>query len=124
MGDVTNDPHCTPHSDDQSSTQYRCVEVDVSYVVNGKKYNMTKSTDSPMDYGKGSRVEVFYDPSNPKHAELSSDNSHVVGWIALVMGLLVLIGSWFWIWMTWKYKFVAAAGGVAGAADMIGGALR
>lgn len=117
MGTITNNPNCIKF-DDKNDVQYRCTNIDVKYNVDNKDYTMNKSTYGPFEYKQGNQIDVYYDPNDPFNAELQSDNKHIIGWIGLVSGIFIFIGSWFWLWMTWHYKFVAAAGGVAGVVDI------
>lgn len=69
--------------------------------------------------GSGSQKEcnitgftVWYDPNNKGNSQLSSDSTHVLGWIGIVFGLFLLIVGWVSYYLKRKYKAYAAISGV------------
>lgn len=121
QGTIQSIPNCTQHIDNDSGTMYACTNMNVKYTVNKTDYITPVSVDSIYNYKNGSNIKIYFDPKDPKHGTTSSDNYHVVGWFGLIFGIILLGSSWFWLWMTTKYKFVAAAEGVAGVVGMING---
>ena len=85
---------------------------------------LVSDTNSSINYKKGDKIKVFYEPSNPSKSSLQSDNYHKLGWVGIALGTLALLGSWFWYKMTMKYRFIAAAEGFAGAGGMIADSIR
>ena len=124
MGTIMNDPNCSRHKEKDSGTMYDCNGMNIAYVVDGKSYTLNGSTNSTYNYVKGNSIRVYYQSDKPSNAALSSDNTHIAGWISVLIGLVMLIGSWFWFIMAMKYKFVAAAEGVAGAAGLVSDAIH
>lgn len=118
QGTVTNYPSCTLHQDDQDQPLFKCVDVNIKYTVEGKDYNITVQTDSNMKYSKNSTMNIYFNPSNPGNGQLLSDDMHVLGWIGLVLGIILVIGSSVQLWLSRKYKVVAAAQGVGGAIEI------
>ena len=64
-------------------------------------------------------VTVYYNPNSPDKGELTSDNSKILGIIFIIVGVVIPLFAWLWLWITYKSKFAAAAGGVAGAINLI-----
>jgi uncharacterized protein YxeA len=94
--------------------------VEVSYIINGKTYNITGFTNDKKTYKKDDKIPIYYKPSSPEKGQLTTELSgHIIGLILLVFGLFTAGGSWLWYYVTKKYQFAAAAGGVAGAYDLI-----
>ena len=119
QGTVTNNPTCTLHKDDQDMSLFKCTDVDIKYTVEGKDYNITVQTDSSTKYSLNTTMNVYFNPSNPANGQLLSDDMHVLGWIGLVLGIILVIGSSVQLWLSRKYKVVAAAQGVEGAIDIV-----
>jgi hypothetical protein len=112
--------NCIEHTDKNSSIQYRCVDMTISYDdEKGGNHEIIETSDGNEKYAVGDNVDAWYDPSNPKNGNLYSDNNHTIGWVAVVAGVIMLFGSWFWLWMAMKYKFVAASGGAQGVVEMM-----
>jgi hypothetical protein len=115
QGTVTNHPSCTLHQDDQDQSLFKCLDVNIKYTVGDKDYNITVQTDSSTKYSNNTTMNVYFNPSNPGNGQLLSDDMHVLGWVGLVLGIILVIGSSVQLWLSRKYKFVAAAQGVGGA---------
>jgi hypothetical protein len=110
--------NCVTDPDDGGNTT--CT-VTAGYQVGGKSYTTAGMVDSPNVYREGDTITVHYDPSNPRNAALQSDESNIVGWIFLSIGIVVISISWLSVWLTHRYKAYAAVSGVATAADMVFG---
>lgn len=125
MGTIVSIPSCREYTDKNSNFIYDCNGIFVEYTLNNTKYTLTNgNTRGGLKYKKGDKIKVYYQSNKPSNASLLSDNTHIAGWIILVVGVLILAGSWFWFIMAMRYKFVAAAEGVAGAADLVANAIR
>lgn len=123
-GIVTNSPSCTPQVND-NMTEYQCNGVNLSYNVSGKAYTITFNATTSTNYStKPTGITVYYDPSNPENGSINSDTNHVAGWVALVMGVIILIGVWIAVILASKYKFFAASEGVATGAGLVSGAIH
>lgn len=117
-GKVTNYPDCNKHTD-KNTTSYEC-NVNVSYIIDGKTYNLKdKHTDTYIKYTKNKQIDVYYNPKNPSDGSLASDDERRFGWIVLVIGIFVLLGSWISLWFIMHYKFMAALYGATGAIEML-----
>ena len=117
QGTVLNS-NCTTFTGDNNTQQYSCT-LTIEYKVNGKPYQITTAKDSIYNYTKGNYITVYYDPKNPQNGKLINDNNKVLGIIALVAGILIPLFAWIWLWITYKSKFAAAAGGVSGAFNLL-----
>jgi len=95
---------------------YTTCKFDVMYQVSNQSY--TKTFSSVETFSVGDKVTVWYDPNHPEQGEYNPPSKNI-GWALIGFGVLIIIGSWFWVWMTRRYKFAAAAGGTAAAINMI-----
>lgn len=121
-----NDP-ITCNYDDHT---YDCSNIKASWVVNGKTYNNKSDpfswsgTQSMSNKTKGASLTIYYDPDDPNNASLSDVPEHLLGWVLLVLGIIMIIGGWIWVLVTRRSKGAAAATGVASAVGMIADAVR
>ena len=125
-GRITNDDK-DPISCTYDNQIYNCENIKVEWTANGKTYN---NTSAPFEWSgnhslvKATNITVYYDPSNPSDASLDQFPAHVVGWVLLALGILIIISGWVWVLITRRSKGAAAATGVASAAGMIADAVR
>jgi hypothetical protein len=112
------DATCGDPYNDGNQQKYKCT-VNVTYTVDNKEYNIIKNTDDDSKYFTGQMVTVYYNPSSPDKGELTSDNSKTLGIVFIIVGIVIPLFAWLWLWITYKSKFAAAAGGVAGAVNLI-----
>jgi len=117
QGTVLNS-NCTTFTGDNNTQQYSCT-LTIEYKVDGNPYQITTAKDSIYNYTKGNYITVYYDHKNPQNGKLINDNNKVLGIIALVAGILIPLFAWIWLWITYKSKFAAAAGGVSGAFNLL-----
>ncbi len=103
----TQETHHDRHGD---STTYNC-SLRVSYVVDGKSYKNTLAVDSSTDYDGYKTVTIYYNPHNPMDAKVQLIPWKILGWVCVVLGVFLPLGAWFWVWVTRRYKFAAAATG-------------
>ena len=97
-----------------SSTTYNC-SLNVTYKVDGKTYHRTLAVDSSIDYEGLKTVKIYYNPHDPSDAEVEQFPYKILGSVALGFGVLIMLGAWFWVWVTRRYKFAAAATGIGEA---------
>ena len=74
---------------DSSNREYTWAEI-VEYTVDGKVYEVTSSTYSTNPLLYGSRVNVYYNPANPKVAVVNHQSNTII--IYLVCGILCAAG--------------------------------
>lgn len=108
---------CTTQTTKQGPIQM--CNTEVSYIVDGKVYK--RSFSGNTEYAKpGMDVTVYYNPANPSDAEIEPIPSWM-GWMLIGFAVLLVVGSWAWVWLTRKYKFVAAATGTMDAFGLLTG---
>ena len=116
VGKVTKPSYgcVTVHNKNGATTTCK---VDVTFTVDKKVYNKTFT--SSTQYAKvGMDVNVFYNPSNPEDAEIDP-LAKWIGWAMIGGAVFLVVASWGWVWLTQRYKFLAAAEGVKGAYDIL-----
>ena len=114
-----NNSSCTARSEN-NSVVYDCT-FQVSYTVGNKPYSISDTTSGSQQYNGGDSVTVYYDPNNPANGSVNSDNTHVMGVVLLVIGIIIPTVAWIWWYFARKYKSVAAAGGVMAGLDLLSG---
>ena len=98
-------------------------EITVEY-TNKQPSNMCMKKFSVPDRGafeKGKKVTIFYDPSDPCGSgslETRTDDS-ILGIMLIVTAVVFIIIVWLVVWLTQRYKFFAAAEGVATVVTII-----
>lgn len=99
---------------------YSC-NLTVSYTVNDTHFQKIIWYSGSVIYSPGQSITIYYNPNNPGNPSLTGAVPHFVGGILIFMGLLMAVASWFWYYMSRKYKFVAAAEGASAAYSLITG---
>jgi uncharacterized protein YxeA len=118
-GTITNTPDCKTRQDKDTQETYSKCYIEIAYNINQQKYTYRGYTKEPRQYKNGDKIILYYKPSSPGDAKLTKDwSDHLIGGILLGTGLFIAGGSWLWYYIANKYKFAAAAGGVAGAAEL------
>ena len=113
------DDCCIPTAEDSNIT-YNCT-LAVEYSVDGTQYNEPITTSGQQNYNNVKSATVYYDPKKPSDVSLDTDNTHTVGIIVLVVGIIIPALAWLWLYFATKYKSVAAVGGVAAGLDLLSG---
>lgn len=118
-GTIINVPTCTTLQDKDTQESYSTCYVEINYTINKINYTYKGYTKEPKKYTNGEKIGLYYKPSSPKDAKLTKDwSEHLIGGILLGTGIFIAGVSWLWYYITNRYKFAAAAGGVAGAAEL------
>lgn len=125
MGTISNSPSCIPYIENKN-TMYNCYNLNVYYKVNNTEYKIDNQSINNIDheYKENDEIIVYYNENDPNSTSLTSDNTHIIGWISIVVGLFILISYWLWFYFSMKYKFIAASQGLAGTASLISSATR
>lgn len=89
----------------------------VNYIVNRKEYESNIDTGT-SEYTFRDKIKLWYHPDDPKNVR-HNFSPMWVNYTILVIGLLIIFGSWFWVWLTRKYKSVAVVTGAAGVIDIL-----
>lgn len=111
LATVSGAPVCS-ESAEKSVITHTCA-FSVTYKVGTKTYTSPLSTSGPISYESGNTINIYYDPTNPSDISENSDNSHVFGIILLVLGIVIPLFAWLWVYITSKSKLAAAAGGAS-----------
>jgi hypothetical protein len=118
-GIVTNQPRCETEEDKDTKETYSKCYIEIDYNINQQKYIYRGYTKEPRQYKNGDKIILYYKPSSPGDAKLTKDwSEHLIGGILLGTGLFIVGSSWLWFYITNKYKFAAAAGGIADATEL------
>lgn len=114
-GNVLESSSCFNEID--NGENYRICTTKIEYEIDGKKYTKEINTDS-TEFTKGKdNITVWYSPVKPDIPEY--DPAPVwSGWVIIIISILVILGSWFWVWLTRKYEMVAAVEGASGLYSM------
>jgi len=98
------------------------------HIISGQSTSDESLCNNCNECGSGSQEEcnitgftVWYDPNDKGNSQLSSDSTHVLGWIGIVFGLFLLIVGWVSYYLKRKYKAYAAIGGAGAAVGTIFG---
>lgn len=98
---------------EQNTHKYIC-SLHLNYMVNGQAYTAVLDNQKLNQlYTVGQTITIYYDPRNPDRniqisAPLSKNSARLMIYIAV--GVMLL--SWGWVWLTRRYKFLAAVQGV------------
>ena len=104
---------CSTKTNDKNTTT--TCKFDVSYTVD-KSYNKTfSSTDT---FSKDDKITIWYDPNHPDIGEFNPPDKWI-GWLLIGIAFLIVFSVWFWVWLTKRSKFAAAAGGASAVINMI-----
>ena len=126
IGHITS-VNCTEISDDNNKIMWDCGTISGTYIVKVK--GIPKTYPFNFDIGKtnihyttSSIINVYYNLDNPNKPNKDSDKSdHVIGWVLIVIGLIIIIGGWLWVYLTQKYKVAAAYSGLTSGISLIKG---
>lgn len=109
-------------SDCQTKTdESKTCKITVDY-TSGQPSKMCKQKFTVQDeskFTKGKKVQVFFDPKDPcDSGSLETyEDSVIIGSILIVVAGIILLISWVVVYLTFKYKFFAAAEGVGTVLD-------
>ena len=95
----------------------------ISEITNSmpQSYNPSTGNRPGMPYDINTTVPIWINPKNPKDFSLSSDDTHVLGWILVIIGPILIIGSIAWAYFATKYKIIGAYEGVRTGVDLVRG---
>lgn len=98
---------CTPYVDQNHNQDWHCT-LPVEYTVGNQTIQKSLSSSGSTDYEGYKTVTVYYNPANPADAVLTKFPWHMVGWIALIAGIVIVVSTWIWAILAMYYKPVAA----------------
>lgn len=113
---VVSDAQCNQtgtKTDDGKNVRnvYDC-QFNIKYKVNNIEHIKHFITHGDAQRFNSELVDVYYNPDHPDDAQLSSDDSHGLGYILIVGGVIFVLACWLWYYIATRYKFAAAAGAV------------
>jgi len=114
-GSVTEKSSCLTKTTNNGET-YRICKTKIEYEINSKKYTKEISTGT-SEFEKEDNITIWYSPVEPDKPEYDPTPTWA-GWMIIIIAILIIIGSWFWVWLTRKYEIVAAAKGASGIYSM------
>ncbi len=117
-GNITNDPSCSVITDDESD-HVNCIDIEIDYEIGEEKYKTVLTSSGINTYIKNEDVTLYYDPKDPKGAQLQSDNVHGVGWALIAFGAVCLIIAWSWYFITRASKFASVVGGAGATVNIL-----
>lgn len=96
----------------------RC-ELLVNYLVNGEMQQLQQELETSENLVQGGQLDVFYDPDRPEDAVVSTLTPRQMALRLLIgAGVLFLIAV-VSVWLTRRYKFLAATAGVGEAVGLV-----
>lgn len=106
---------------ENNENYYKC-KITVEYEIKNIKYlpgDLFTHDIVQYDPVKNNKITLYYKESDPGHVYLSKQNLRTIGFVLLGIGLVLLVGCWIWFYVTRKFKFAAAAGGIGAAYNII-----
>ena len=113
-GSVTEKSSCLTKTNNGET--YRICKTKIEYEIDGKKYTKEISTGT-SEFEKEDNITIWYSPVEPDKPEYDPAPTWL-GWVIIIISILVVLGSWFWVWLTRKYEIVAVAKGASGIVSM------
>lgn len=118
-GDVVKDSECTTTTEDGKT--YTHCSTTVDYKVNDQEYTNKQVDTGSTKFVQGTKnIEIWYSPAKPENPEYNPIPVSF-GWVIIFISLLIVISSWFWVWLTRKYKMAAAFEGATGIYSILAG---
>lgn len=116
-GIVLEPSSCLTDVDVNNGKKVRLCNTKVEYEVDGENYVREIPTGTSTFEKDGDNIQIWYHPDKPGKPEYERIPEWV-GWVIILITVLVIIGAWFWVWLTRKYQLIAAAEGVSGISSM------
>jgi hypothetical protein len=102
-----------------TTNTYNCT-LECAYTVNNKAYTTPLTISSQTRYMKDSKIDILYDPNDPsKIVQVPSISKKNVGWIFLVSGLVLLLITVGYYFLTKKSSAFNKLQGISGIATII-----
>lgn len=95
---------------------YRVCNTKVKYEIEDEEYTKEISTGT-SEFETDGDIQLWYSPVKPDKPEYDPAPTWS-GWMIIIISILVILSSWFWVWLTRKYEVVAAAKGASGMYSM------
>lgn len=104
---------CQQQQNDGNNTQYSCT-ITVGFTFQGKDYTQDISYQGSQAYIVGQQVPVYVDNNDPSQVSLTATLPRWVGFIMIAVVVVLVSVSWLWVYLSSRYKAVAAVEGAAG----------
>jgi uncharacterized membrane protein len=89
------------------------------YTINNKVYsNITKHYNGYNLYTEADSVDIYYTKEKPSDITLDKPIPHYIGFLMILVGIIIPLMAWIWVWATRRSKFLAAAVGVGGGINI------
>jgi len=62
-------------------------------------------------------IPIYVNPKDPTDFRLSSDDTSIIGWFFIIIGIIIIISSCVWAYFANKYKIIGAYEGVTTGID-------
>lgn len=92
--------------------------INISYRYNNQDYTKYVQYTGKNMYALTQIIDVYVNRDDPSSIYIEDPNSYTKGRILLFFGLFIVIAGWIWYWLSKKYKFLAASGGVSGVLNL------
>ena len=86
-----------------------------------RQIDTVTSSSRNFPYPVNSTIPIYVNPNNQSDFDFSSDDTHVIGWVLIAIGPIMIIGSIVWAYFANKYKVIGAYEGVRTGVDIIRG---
>lgn len=99
-------------------TKYKC-ELQVEYEIDNKIYKNDIDLESKIDDTQFSTIDLFYNKDDPTDISDVSDDYAILGWGIIAVGIIILIMSLIYYYLSINFKFFAGARGLSGAYSLL-----
>lgn len=108
---------------ENTTSSNRMCKITIEYPSNqpSKMCSVSFSVEDEAKYKPGNTITVYYDPSDPCNTGSldTRRESYIFGLILLIGGLVFILIIWLVVYLTFRYKFFAAAEGVGTAVKIL-----
>lgn len=114
--------NCVTNSSNANETD--CT-IQVTFPVNGNTYgpvtlNSTGMVNWETNFNNNQKsITIYYDPNNPSDSGLLGNNTKILGWVLIFIGIFLIIISWATVWLVKKYKWAAFGEGAIGGVQLL-----
>ena len=94
--------------------------TNVTYKIGDNTYSNIPTQTGSTSYIDGQEILVWYNPTTPNVPELQPTPSWI-GYLLIVIGLVICISAWFWVYLARVSNFASAGIGAAGIYSLFKG---
>lgn len=118
IGIVLEPSSCVTEVSANNDEKVKLCNTKVEYEVDGENYVTEIPTGTSSFEKDDDNIQIWYHPGKPDKPEYER-NPEWIGWVLILISVLIIIGAWFWVWLTRKYQLLAAAEGASGVLSMV-----